>query len=85
VFQLVTAAQLSRSAGLSAAVLLTSLLVHTSLSLVAAVVISAWTLAASLFPPPFAPWIVAAVSAAALAVVHPRVMNAVMGAIPRLL
>jgi uncharacterized membrane protein YbhN (UPF0104 family) len=85
VFQLVTAAQLSRSAGLSPAVMLTSLLVHTSLSLLAAVVVSAWTLAAGLFPAPLAPWVVAAVTAAALLIVHPRVLNAVLGAIPRLL
>jgi uncharacterized membrane protein YbhN (UPF0104 family) len=85
VFQLVTAAQLSRSAGLSAAVMLTSLLVHTSLSLVAAVVVSAWTLAAGLFPAPLAPWVVAGVTVAALLIVHPRVLNAVLGAIPRLL
>ena len=85
VFQLVTAAQLSRSAGLSAAVLLTSLLVHTSLSLVAAVVVAAWTLAAGLFPAPLAPWVVAGVTAAAVLIVHPRVLNAVLGAIPRLL
>jgi uncharacterized membrane protein YbhN (UPF0104 family) len=85
VFQLVTAAQLSRSAGLSAAVLLTSLLVHTSLSMLAAVVVSAWTLAAGLFPAPFAPWIVAGVTAAAVLIVHPRVLNAVLGAIRRLL
>ena len=85
VFQLVTAAQLSRSAGLSAAVLLTSLLVHTSLSLVAAVVVAAWTLGPGLFPAPLAPWVVAGVTAAAVLIVHPRVLNAVLGAIPRLL
>jgi len=85
VFQLVTAAQLSRSAGLSAAVLLTSLLVHTSLSMLAAVVVSAWTLAAGLFPAPFAPWVVAGVTAAAALMVHPRVLNAILGTIPRLL
>jgi glycosyltransferase 2 family protein len=85
VFQLVTAAQLSRSAGLSAAVLLTSLLVHTSLSLVAAVLVSAWMLATSLFPAALAPWVIAGASVGALTLVHPRVMNAIMGAIPRLL
>jgi uncharacterized membrane protein YbhN (UPF0104 family) len=84
VFALVTAAQLSRSAGLSAAVLLTSLLVHTSLTLVAAVVVSAWTLAPSLFPALPGRWIAAGVTAAAVLIVHPRVLNAIIGAIPRL-
>jgi len=85
VFALLTAAQLSRSAGLSAGVLLTSLLVHTSLALVAATVVSAWMLAGSLIPDVPTPWIALAVTAAAVAVVHPRVLNAVLGAIPRLL
>jgi uncharacterized membrane protein YbhN (UPF0104 family) len=85
VFALLTAAQLSRSAGLSAGVLLTSLLVHTALSLLAAVVVSAWMLAGELFPALPAPWLAVAVTAAALAVVHPRVLNTALGAISRLL
>jgi hypothetical protein len=85
VFQLLTAAQLSRSAVLSAAVLLTSLLVHTALSMLSAVVVSAWTLAPGLFPALPAPWIAVGVTAAALLVVHPRLLNTVLGAIPRLL
>jgi len=85
VFALVTAAQLSRGAGLSAAVMLTSLLVHTSLTLVAAVVVSAWTLGPGLFPALPVRWIAAGVTAAAVAIVHPRVLNAIIGAIPRLL
>ncbi|HEV7587428.1 MAG TPA: lysylphosphatidylglycerol synthase domain-containing protein [Longimicrobium sp.] len=85
VFQFVTAAQLSRSAGLSAAVLLTSLVVHTSLSMVAAVVVSAWTLAPGLFPALPTTWMAAGVTAAAVLIVHPRVLNTVLGAIPRLL
>jgi len=85
VFALLTAAQLSRSAGLSAGVLLTSLLVHTALSLLAAVVVSAWMLAGELFPALPAPWLAVAVTAAAVMVVHPRVLNTVLGAIARLL
>jgi uncharacterized membrane protein YbhN (UPF0104 family) len=85
VFALLTAAQLSRSAGLSAGVLLTSLLVHTALSLLAAVVVSAWTLSGSLFPALPTPLLAVAATAAAVAVVHPRVLNTVLGAIPRLL
>jgi hypothetical protein len=84
VFALATAAQLSRGAGLSAAVMLTSLLVHTSLTLVAAVVVSAWTLAPGLFPALPGRWIAAGVTAAAVLIVHPRVLNAIIGAIPRL-
>lgn len=77
VFQFVTAAQLSRASGLSAAVLLTSLLVHTALSLLAAVVVSAWTLTAGLFPTLPALWIGLAVAASALLMVHPRLLNGV--------
>lgn len=77
VFQFVTAAQLSRSAGLSAAVLLTSLLVHTALSLLAAVVVSAWTLPGGLFPTLPALWIGAAVTASAVLMVNPRLLNGV--------
>ena len=85
VFQFVTAAQLSRQAGLSPAVLLTSLLVHTALSLLSAVVISAWTLTAGLFPALPALWIGLAVTAAAVLMVHPLLLNTVLGLIPRLL
>lgn len=85
VFALVTAAQLSRGAGLSAAVMLTSLLVHTSLTLMAAVVVSAWTVGPGIFPALPMRWIAAGVTAAAVLIVHPWVLNAVIGAIPRLL
>lgn len=85
VFQFVTAAQLSRQAGLSPAVLLTSLLVHTALSLLSAVVISAWTLTAGLFPALPALWIGLAVTAAAVLMVHPLLLNTVLALIPRLL
>jgi hypothetical protein len=85
VFQFLTAAQLARAAGLSPAVLLTSLLVHTGMSLLSAAVVSAWTLAGALFPAlPRVP-IGVAVTAAALLCVHPRLLNAVLGLVPRLL
>jgi uncharacterized membrane protein YbhN (UPF0104 family) len=88
VFQFLTAAQLSRSAGLSAAVLLTSLLVHTGITLLSALLISVWTLAAPLFPA-LPPTIVGAISVAAAALaamfVHPRFLNGALGIIPRLL
>jgi hypothetical protein len=88
VFQFLTAAQLSRSAGLSAAVLLTSLLVHTGITLLSALVVSAWTLPAPLFPAlPPAAVIAIGVAATVLAagLVHPRVLNGAIGIIPRLL
>ncbi|HSU18045.1 lysylphosphatidylglycerol synthase domain-containing protein [Longimicrobium sp.] len=88
VFQFLTAAQLSRSAGLSAAVLLTSLLVHTGITLLSALLVSAWTLAAPLFPalpPPAVIAIGAAATVAAAGFVHPRFLNAMLGIIPRLL
>lgn len=84
VFQFVTAAQLSRAAGLAAGVLLTSLLVHTALSLLAAVVVSAWTLPAALFPalPPAVVGIVATL--AAVLMVNPRVLNGLFALAGRL-
>lgn len=88
VFQFVTAAQLSRGAGLSAAVLLTSLLVQTGVSVVSAVVVAAWTVTHPLFPalPDFALGaICGGVTAAAVLAVHPRVLNGALGVIPRLL
>jgi len=51
---------------------------------VAAVVVSAWTLAPTLFPDLPGRWIAAGVTVAAVLIVHPRVLNAIIGAIPRL-
>ncbi|HEX8904613.1 MAG TPA: hypothetical protein VF771_07210 [Longimicrobiaceae bacterium] len=85
VFQFLTAAQLSRAAGLSAAVLLTSLLVQTGMSLLAALVVSAWTLTRPLFPALPAVPVGIAVTAAAALFVHPRFLNGALGIIPRLL
>ncbi|HYH80993.1 MAG TPA: lysylphosphatidylglycerol synthase domain-containing protein [Longimicrobium sp.] len=85
VFQFVTAAQLSRSAGLSPVVLLTSLLVHTALSLLSAVVISAWTLTGGLFPALPALWIGVAATVTAVLMVHPNLLNGILSLIPRLL
>ncbi|HEX8245126.1 MAG TPA: hypothetical protein VF541_16565 [Longimicrobium sp.] len=85
VFQFLTAAQLSRSAGLSAAVLLTSLLVHTGMSLLSAVVVSAWTLTGPLFPALPALPVAVLVTAVAAGFVHPRFLNGALGIIPRLL
>jgi glycosyltransferase 2 family protein len=88
VFQFLTAAQLSRSAGLSAAVLLTSLLVHTGMSLLSAAVVSAWTLTSPLFPALSSTAVIAigvAATVAAAGFVHPGFLNAVLGIVPRLL
>jgi len=88
VFQFLTAAQLSRGAGLSAAVMLTSLLVHTGFSLLSAMLVSAWTLPGGLFPA-LSPGALAAIAAgatlAAALFVHPRVLNGALGVVPRLL
>jgi uncharacterized membrane protein YbhN (UPF0104 family) len=85
VFQFLTAAQLSRSAGLSAAVLLTSLLMHTGFSLLAAAVISAWTLSPSFLPAVPALAVAVGMTLVAVLLVHPRVLNGALGVIPRLL
>lgn len=85
VFQFVAVAQLSRNAGLSGAVLLTSMLVHTGFSLLSAAVAASWTLAADVLPalPPRA--VAAVVTLAAIAAVHPAFLNRLLALIPRLL
>lgn len=85
VFQFIAVAQLSRTAGLSGAVLLTSMLVHTGFALLSAGVVAAWTLAADVLPalPPRAVAVAAAL--AAIAAVHPAFLNRLLGFIPRLL
>lgn len=85
VFQFVAVAQLSRAAGLSGPVLLTSMLVHTGMSLLAAGVVAAWTLAHSLVSEGWVLTAQIAATAAALLLVHPAFLNAALGAIPRLL
>ena len=84
VFQFLAVAQLSRAAGLSGAVLLTSLVVHTGMALLSALVLSAWTLPGALFPalPPLAVGLVATIVAGVL--VHPRVLNWGVGVLRRL-
>ncbi|HEX5724565.1 MAG TPA: lysylphosphatidylglycerol synthase domain-containing protein [Longimicrobiaceae bacterium] len=84
IFQFVAVAQLSRAAGLSGAVLLTSMLVQTALSLLAAAVLAAWTLGAGFFPALSFLWIGLAATAFAVVLVHPDLLNAVLGLLPRL-
>ncbi len=85
IFQFVAVAQLSRGAGLSGPVLLTSLLVHTGMALLAAGVLAAWTLAGGV-PGGIDPRASAAIATAlALLAVHPRFLDGLLGIVPRLL
>jgi glycosyltransferase 2 family protein len=85
IFQFVAVAQLSRGAGLSAGVLLTSVLVHVGFSLLSAMVVAAWALGTVLVPAGGAAWVAAAATAGALAAVHPAVLNTLLGVVPRIL
>lgn len=85
VFQFLAVAQLSRAAGLSGAVLLTSIVVHTGFALLSAMLISAWTLVGPSFPALPALWIGLAATVVSLFFVHPRFLNAALGVLPRLL
>lgn len=85
VFQFVAVAQLSRNAGLSGAVLLTSMLVHTGFALLSAVVVAAWTLAGGLIPGLDARMTAVVVTAGAVLAVHPGFLNRLLAVIPRLL
>jgi glycosyltransferase 2 family protein len=85
VFQFVVAGQLASAAGLTGSVLLTSLVMHTGFSLLAATVVSAWTVVTPLAPGLPAIPIGAAVTLLAVAAVHPRLLNAALGVVPRLL
>ncbi|MBA2671917.1 MAG: flippase-like domain-containing protein [Gemmatimonadetes bacterium] len=87
VWQFLTAAQLSRDAGLSGVLALTSMMVHVLLSLIAAVTVSALVLPMDLpglgvigsLP------VRAAVIVMAVLIVHPRLINGALGLVPRLL
>ncbi|HEY0016987.1 MAG TPA: lysylphosphatidylglycerol synthase domain-containing protein [Longimicrobium sp.] len=85
VFQFIAVAQLSRGAGLSGPVLITSMLVATGMSLLSAVVVAAWTLAGQMVPGVDPLWVgIVATTGAALAV-HPGFLNRLIALIPRLL
>lgn len=85
VFQFLAAAQLARGAGLSGAVLLTSLLVHSGMALLGAAVLAGWTLTGGLVHGSD-PRVAAAIATAlALGGVHPRFLNALLGWVSRLL
>jgi hypothetical protein len=85
VFQFIAVAQLSRSVGLSGAVLLTSMLVHTGFSLLSAIVVASWTVAGGIFRGVHPAWPALAVTVGAAFAVHPAFLNRLLAAIPRLL
>lgn len=85
VFQFLAAAQLARGTGVSGAVLLTSLLVHTGMALLGAGVLAGWTLSGGLLRG-VDPRLAAGVATLlALGAVHPAFLNALLGIVPRLL
>lgn len=85
VFQFLAVAQLGRGAGLSGAVLLTAMLVHTGITLASAVVVAAWTLTGGIVRGVDPLWPALVVSAGALLAVHPAFLNRLLAIIPRLL
>jgi uncharacterized membrane protein YbhN (UPF0104 family) len=85
VFQFVAVAQLSRGAGLSGAVLLTSILVHTGITLVSALVVGAWTVKGGIVPGMDRTASACIATAIAVLAVHPALLNRVLAVIPRLL
>jgi glycosyltransferase 2 family protein len=85
VFQFVAVAQLSRTAGLSGAVLLTSILVHTGITLLSSVVVAAWTLTEGIVRGVDPLWPALVATAGAVLAVHPAFLNRLLAVIPRLL
>jgi uncharacterized membrane protein YbhN (UPF0104 family) len=85
VFQFVAVAQLSRNAGLSGPVLITSMLVATGMSLLSAVVVAAWTLADGIVRGVDPRWVALVATVGAVFAVHPAFLNRLIAVIPRLL
>lgn len=85
VFQFIAVAQLSRGAGLSGAVLLTAMLVHTGITLASALVVAAWTLTGGIVRGVDPLWPALIASAGAVLAVHPAFLNRLLAVIPRLL
>lgn len=85
VFQFVAVAQMSRAAGLSGAVVLTSLLVHTGMALLAAAVLASYTLSGGIVRGVDPRAAAALATALALLAVHPAFLNRLLGVVPRLL
>jgi len=84
IFQFVAVAQLARGAHLPSAALLASLLVHTGFSLLAAMVLAAFTVAGPLLPVLPSGALGAAVLVGAILLVHPSLLNHVLAAASRL-
>ena len=85
IFQFLAVAQLGSAAGLSGAVLLTSLIVQTGMTLLAALLLAAWTLTGALFPALSEVAVGVAATVLSVLCVHPRFLNGALGVIPRLL
>ncbi|MBW3570557.1 MAG: flippase-like domain-containing protein [Gemmatimonadetes bacterium] len=85
VFQFIAVAQLSRGAGLSGPVLITSILVLTGMSLLSAVVVAAWVLAGGLTRGVDPRFLALVVTLGAVLAVHPAFLNRLLAVIPRLL
>ncbi|CAN5720713.1 lysylphosphatidylglycerol synthase domain-containing protein [soil metagenome] len=87
IWQFLAAAQLSRGVGLPGVLALTSMMVHVLLSLLAAVTISAVVLPMDIIPIGSAASLSARLAILLIAVgtVHPRVINAALGLVPRIL
>jgi uncharacterized membrane protein YbhN (UPF0104 family) len=88
VWQFLTTAHLARGAGLPGVLGLTSLLVHVGFTLLAATLIAAWTLPVELLlgiGPSGALLLRVVALAAALAAIHPRVLNGGLRLVPRAL
>ena len=83
VFQFVFVAEMSGSAGVAPAVLLTAVLLHAGLSLLAAALLAAWTLVPA--SGGAAAWLIVPLSGLALLPLHPGVLNPLLGLLPRLL
>lgn len=82
IWQFVGAAELARAAGLSRVVVLSSMVVHVGFSLLSAAAVSAVALAVwEAVPLPGLP--LALLAAASLFLVHPGVINAALGLVPR--
>lgn len=85
VFQFLAVAHLGRGSGISGAVLLTSLVMHTGLALLSAVLLATWTLGAQLVPGAPAGPVAAAAAAASLFLVNPVLLNRALTTVSRLL
>jgi glycosyltransferase 2 family protein len=83
IFQFVAVADLGQRVGAPPRLLLVSLLVHTALALLAGTLLSSWTLSEQLIPavPPAAVGIT--VTAAAVLMVHPSILNWALGLVSR--